>query len=258
MISKWWYHFCYFHCLKNNKSDIITCDEITFVMFTVWSDGITFVIFTVCKNGIFMNSGLKVLPEGLGCSILSKITARMLACCDRTTDVTYWADVTLLLPAMSGRLSLTAAFSLRRFFEFHLAPFSRYKTAFLLNIMRPKHVEQDQIDAKLLGKKLVFWRECRRVGRSLIIVNKSIKETNKKIFFQCKIKFYFTNKHQNFYFHSWLPPIVNWKYSFWCPFGKIRSYTEKKLKIIYAKHLIQFIETSKMPEKEFGTEKSLL
>ena len=35
----------------NNKSDIIICDDITFV------------IFTVCKNGIFMNSGLKVLPK---------------------------------------------------------------------------------------------------------------------------------------------------------------------------------------------------
>ena len=46
--------------IENNKSDIITCDDITFV------------IFTVCKNGIFMNSGLKDLPKGLRCSILSK------------------------------------------------------------------------------------------------------------------------------------------------------------------------------------------
>ena len=69
---------------ENNKSDIIiTCDDITFV------------IFTVCKNGIFMNSGLKVLPKGLRYSILSKITARMLTLRDRTADVTYCADVTL-------------------------------------------------------------------------------------------------------------------------------------------------------------------
>ena len=52
-----------------------------------------FVIFTVYKNGIFMNSGLKVLPKGLRCSSLSKITARMLTFRDRTADVTYCADV---------------------------------------------------------------------------------------------------------------------------------------------------------------------
>ena len=61
------------------------------------NSNITFVIFTVCKNGIFMNSGLKVLPKGLRCSILSKITAKMLTFRDRTTDVTYCADVTLFL-----------------------------------------------------------------------------------------------------------------------------------------------------------------
>ena len=33
---------------ENNKTDITTCDDITFV------------IFTVCKNGIFINSGQKV------------------------------------------------------------------------------------------------------------------------------------------------------------------------------------------------------
>ena len=55
---------------------------------------------------------------------------------------------------------------------------------FLPHIMppNPKHAEQDQIEAKWLGKKLVFWRESRRVGRSLIIVNKSIKETENLIF----------------------------------------------------------------------------
>ena len=36
---------------ENNKSDIITCDDITFV------------IFTVCKSRIFMNFGFKVLPK---------------------------------------------------------------------------------------------------------------------------------------------------------------------------------------------------
>ena len=42
-----------------------------------------------------MNSGLKVLPKGLRCSILSKITARMLTLRDRFADATYCADVTL-------------------------------------------------------------------------------------------------------------------------------------------------------------------
>ena len=49
---------------------------------------------------------------------------------------------------------------------------------FLPTIMPPKHAEQDQIDTKWLRKKLVFWRE----SRSLIIVNKSIKETENLIF----------------------------------------------------------------------------
>ena len=40
----------------------------------------------------------------------------------------------------------------------------------------PKHVEQDQIDAKWIEKKWVFWRKSQRVCRNLIIVNKSIKE----------------------------------------------------------------------------------
>ena len=55
--------------------------------------------------------------------------------------------------------------------------------------MPPKHTEHDQIDAKWLGKKLVFWRESRRVGRSLIIVNKSIKETENLHFFTVRSNF---------------------------------------------------------------------
>ena len=107
-----------------------------------------------------MNSGLK----GLRCSILSKITAMMLMFRDRIADVTYCADVMLFLHATSGGLSLTAAFSLRRFlachcFKCYLTSFSGYETAltaFLPNMKPPKHAEQDQIDAKWLGKRLVF------------------------------------------------------------------------------------------------------
>ena len=56
-------------------------------------------------------------------------------------------------------------------------------------------------------RKFKFSDESRRVGRSLIIANKSIKETENLIFFQCKIEFYFIHEHQNLYFHSWLPPL---------------------------------------------------
>ena len=89
-----------------------------------------------------MNSGLKVLPKSLKCSILSKITERMLTFCDRPTDVTYCADIILFLHATSGGLSQTAAFPLRRFPVFHCfkcywASFSRYKTGFVPNIMQP-------------------------------------------------------------------------------------------------------------------------
>ena len=76
---------------------------------------------------------------------------------DRTADVTYCAVVTLFLHAASCGLSLTAAFSLRRYLAFHcfachLASFSRYKTAFLASSMPPKHAEQDKIDVKWLKK----------------------------------------------------------------------------------------------------------
>ena len=37
--------------------------------------------------------------------------------------------------------------------------------------MPRKHAEQDRIDAKWLEKKLVFWRESRRIGKSLILEN---------------------------------------------------------------------------------------
>ena len=76
---------------------------------------------------------------------------------DRTAGVIYCADVTVFLHATSGGLSMSAAFPLHRFlaahcFQCYLVSFSRYKTAFLPNMMPPKHAEQNQIDAKWLGK----------------------------------------------------------------------------------------------------------
>ena len=41
--------------------------------------------------------------------------------------------------------------------------------------------EKDQMDVKWLEKKIIFRRQCQRVGRSKIIVNKSIKETENLI-----------------------------------------------------------------------------
>ena len=71
------------------------------------------------------------------------------------------ADVTLFLHAMSGRLSLTAAFFCADFFRFvalnaFLASFSRCKTMFSPNNIPPKHSGQDKIDAKLLEKRASF------------------------------------------------------------------------------------------------------
>ena len=122
---------------------------------------ITKVISSLCENRILMNAGLKVLPKGLRCNILSKITVRRLTFRDQTTDITYCADLTLFLHARSGGLSLTVAFSLRQFLAFHcfkcyLASFGRYKTVFIPNNMPTKHAEQDRIDTKWLGKKIVF------------------------------------------------------------------------------------------------------
>ena len=45
------------------------------------------------------------------------------------------------------------------------------QTVFSPNIIPTKHAKQDKIDAEWLGKK------SQRVGESIIIVNKSIKET---------------------------------------------------------------------------------
>ena len=92
----------------------------------------------------------------------------------------------------------------------------------------PKHAEQDQIDANWLGKKKKkkkkngFWRESQKAGRSLIIVNKSIKETENLIF-QCKIEFYFTHEYQNLYFTA-TSENTSFGVHEW---NKIRSYTEK-------------------------------
>ena len=142
-----------------------------------------------------MNSQPKVLPY------LSDIMA-MLTFRERAANVTYCADVTVFLHVTSGGLSLTVAFFLCRFLAFYcfkccLGSFSRYKTVFSPSIIPLKHAEQDQIDAKWLEN--TFRRQSRRVGRCLIIVNKSIKEKENLIFFSVQ---------DPILFHSGTPKLV--------------------------------------------------
>ena len=100
-----------------------------------------------------MNSGLKVMPKGLRRSILSKIMVRMLTFRDRTTDVTYCPDVMLFFCTRRQA-------DYHRLWHFLCADFLRFIALNaiwpLTNIMPPKHAEQDQIDAKWLGKKVSF------------------------------------------------------------------------------------------------------
>ena len=70
------------------------------------------------KNGLLLNSRLKSCPKGLNVAYLSEITARMLTFRDRIADITYCADITLLLYATSDGLSLTAAFFCADFLHF--------------------------------------------------------------------------------------------------------------------------------------------
>ena len=42
---------------------------------------------------------------------------------------------------------------------------------FISHIRPTEHAEQDEIDAKWLGKKLAFWRKSWRAGKNIIIAN---------------------------------------------------------------------------------------
>ena len=64
-----------------------------------------------------MTSRLQVLPKKIKMSMVC--LSETLTFRDRTTDVTYCADVTLFLHATPGGLPMTAAFSLRRFLAFY-------------------------------------------------------------------------------------------------------------------------------------------
>ena len=79
----------------------------------------TIFIFTVCKKRASYEFSSKSLAQKVKNVVyLSEITTRTLTFRDRTADVTYCADVTLLLHATSGGLSLTAAFFWTNFSRF--------------------------------------------------------------------------------------------------------------------------------------------
>ena len=124
---------------------------------------------------------------------------------------------------------------------------------FLPHIIPTKHDEQDEIDAKWLGKKKVFWRESWRVGQNIIIANKSIKETENLIFSQ-NIEFYFTHEHYNRYFHLWLPPLLKILLVVFIRWNKIQSYTEK---LKYPLFIIIIIISLFQEDNIFGTNASL-
>ena len=90
---------------------------------------------------------------------------------DRTADVTCCADVTLFLHTTLGWLQLSAAYFLCLvfyFFKCYLASCSRCKLC-SSNVKRPKHAEQDQTDANLLRKKVIFltWRSTSRWNHTI-------------------------------------------------------------------------------------------
>ena len=123
-------------------------------------DNITFVVFTVCENGILIHSGLKVLPKGLRCSILPKIKAKMLTIRDGTAYVTYCIDQTLFCTGRQADYHWLWHFLCVDFLRFialnAIWPhFLGIKLRFYPIFMLPKHAKQNQIDAIWLGKKLV-------------------------------------------------------------------------------------------------------
>ena len=130
-----------------------------------------FSLFLKTDFRLFMNSGLKVLPKRLKCSILVW---------------NYSEDVNVLRWNRWRHLLRwhNAFFCTRRQADYHwlrdflctdflhfidlnaILPHFLRKTFILAQYYAPpKHAEQDQIDAKCLGKRLVFWRESQRVGR---------------------------------------------------------------------------------------------
>ena len=139
---------------------------------------------------------------------------------------------------MSGWLSPIVAVSLCQFlalhcFKIYLASFSRYKTAFSTQCYAPQFTEEDQIDAKWLGKKLISWRKCGRVGRSLTIMNKSIKETEHLIFFSVRSNLISHINTKTCIFSRGYH--LSWKYYIWC------SFREKKFDLAWKKSNILYL-----------------
>ena len=101
-----------------------------------------------------------------------------------------------------------------------MASFFRHKTMFFTQYYAPEHTEQDQIDLKWLEKKkLIFPCKCWRVGRILIIANKSMK--NRRFdFFSVGWNFNSLMNTKTCIFTSGYRH--SWKYNIWCSFGEIK------------------------------------
>ena len=115
--------------------------------------------------------------------------------------------------------------------KFILPHFQGTKLSFFINYYVPEHAEQDQIDAKWLRKKLISQRKHQIVGRSLIIMNKSIFETENFIF-SVQDWFYFIHEHETCIFTLGFRHL--WKYYIWCSFGEMKfDLTLKRSNILY-------------------------
>ena len=95
-----------------------------------------------------------------------------------------------------------------------------------------QHAEQDQIDAKWIGKKVSFLTWESKLRQKLNCCKKSIKETENLIFFSVRANFISLMNTKTCIFtrgyrHSW-------KYCIWCSFGEIKfDLTQKKSNILY-------------------------
>ena len=176
----------------------------------------TIFIFTVYKKRTFYE--FSTCPKGLKCNILVW---------NYGEDVTvlrsnWWHHLLRWRNAFSAcdvRWTITdCSIFLDRFLAFHrfkcyLGSFSRYITVFFTQYYTPLNT---LIKTKLTrnGKKK---KKKRRVGRSLIIANKSIKETEILIFFRVRSNFISLMNTKTCILVS-----IRW--------NKMRSHTEKKKK----------------------------
>ena len=106
----------------------------------------------------------------------------------RTADITYCADVMLFLHATSRISYWMRHFVCADFLHFIAlnaiwAHFLCAKLRFHQYYTHETRSTRPNWRETARKKKFVFWRESRRAGRSLIIINKSLKETENYYYF---------------------------------------------------------------------------